>query len=83
MITVHWIDSGREPRAAPNPEYPDGIHLDLSNGAERVCEVKLEPYPTRRCGLFVLKCDVCGMSAGITTAGRPDDPRSAKLACKT
>lgn len=81
MIKVWWIDRGREPQCAPNPDYPDGIDVDLSDGRSKTCWTELRPYPTPRCGLFVVGCQTCGFSAVITTAGRPDDPRSAKLPC--
>lgn len=80
-FTVDWIDKGREPRCQPNPLYPSGKDLDISHGAARVCVVDL-PYPAQRCGLYVVKCSECGLSVGITTAGRPDDPRSVKLPCR-
>ena len=76
-----WIDHGREPRVKPNPLYPDGIDLDISRGAEKTCSTPL-PYPARRCGVYQITCEVCGMSTIVTTAGRTDDPRSLKLACK-
>jgi hypothetical protein len=80
-INVEWIDSGREPQNPPNPAYPNGIDLDLSAGAKVACLSDL-PYPAKRCGVFVLKCETCGQTAAITTAGRVDDPRSAKLGCR-
>jgi len=82
VITVKWIDRGRRPTQKPNPNYPDGIDLDMSDGAQKTCTVKLEPYPTPRCGLFAVSCSRCSLSVLITTAGRPDDPRSVKLACQ-
>lgn len=81
QIDVQWIDGGREPRNPPNPEYPNGVDLDLSGGAQAACSVQL-PYPAKRCGMFMLRCEVCGQTAAITTAGRVDDPRSARLACR-
>ncbi|WP_340667822.1 hypothetical protein [Bradyrhizobium ottawaense] len=81
MIKVRWIDRGREPQVAPNPAYPNGIDVDLSDGAKVACLAEL-PCPARRIGLYILKCDECGQTAAITTAGRPDDPRSAKLGCR-
>jgi hypothetical protein len=81
MIRVNWIDGFREPKAKPNPAYPNGVDLDMTRGVAPFCQTKL-PYPAPRCGQFTVICDVCGMSAVITTAGRPDDPRSVKLACK-
>lgn len=78
---VHWRDSGKEPECAPNPEYPDGIDLDVSFGAARACTVRL-PYPARRCGAYLVECAECDLTVACSTAGRPDDPRSIKLACK-
>jgi hypothetical protein len=79
MIKVDWIDAGREPQCEPNPAYPDGMHID--SGAKWFCRVDL-PYPAKRCGWFYVECDICGTNAMITTAGRPDDPRSIDLPCK-
>jgi hypothetical protein len=81
-LTVRWIDGGREPRNPPDPSFPRGVTIDLSRGASATCSTPL-PYPARRIGLFVVECAACGQSAAITTAGRPDDPRSITLACKT
>lgn len=78
---VHWHDSGKEPECKPNPNYPDGIDLDVSFGAERTCTARL-PYPARRCGSYIVECSKCGLTVACSTAGRPDDPRSIKLACK-
>lgn len=80
--TVTWIDRGREPQCAPNPAYPEGIDMDATRGLPGPsCKVAL-PYPAKRCGIYMVTCSVCGASAWITTAGRPDDPRSLKLPCK-
>jgi hypothetical protein len=79
-ITVSWVDRGREPQCPPNPAYPDGIDLDCSGGAEITCKAPL-PYPAKCCGYFVAKCEICLQQVVITTAGRPDDPRSIRMAC--
>ena len=76
---VMWLDHGREPLHPPDPRYPEGTDIEI--GGSPSCFVKL-PYPAKRCGLFIVRCRVCGFSAGVTTAGRPDDPRSVKLPCK-
>lgn len=82
-LRVEWIDGLREPRNAPNPAYPNGIDLDMSIGSTRPsCFTEL-PYPTKRCGSFIIRCDVCGLIVGVSTAGRADDPRSLKVNCKT
>lgn len=80
---VQWIDSGQEPRCAPDPRYPTGIDVDLTGGIgpPLVCRVEL-PYPARRCGAYRLKCLICGLEAMISTAGRADDPRSVTMPCR-
>lgn len=80
-LNAIWHDSHREPQSPSNPEYPNGIDLDMSGGAEQICYTAL-PYPAKRCGHYLIKCTTCGLTALITTAGRPDDPRSVKLRCK-
>ncbi len=79
-IRVTWHDHGREPKCEPNPAYPEGVDLDCSKGATQTCTTKL-PYPAKRCGYFMVKCRACGQRVAITTAGRPDDPRSVKIDC--
>lgn len=79
-LTVEWIDSGREPRCPPNPGFPAGIDIDVSDG-KASCQVAL-PYPAKRCGSYIVKCRLCGYAAACTTAGRPDDPRSIKIPCQ-
>ena len=81
-LKVSWLDSGREPQCPPDPKYPDGVALDVSEGASETCETSL-PYPARRCGMYTVVCPECGLSATLTTAGRPDDPKSVKVPCRT
>lgn len=80
QFEVVWHDAGKEPRCAPNPAYPNGIDIDLSLGAEETCVAEL-PYPASRIGGYIVRCLKCSTSGGCTTAGRPDDPRSVRLAC--
>jgi hypothetical protein len=82
QFRIDWRDRGREPKITPNPEYPDGKDVDGSFGATQVCIAPL-PYPAKRCGEYWVTCQLCGSHAGCTTAGRPDDPRSFKMACNT
>jgi hypothetical protein len=77
---ITWHDSGREPQCAPHPAYPEGIDVDTSGGAQRTCVTAL-PYPARRCGYYSVHCQRCDFRGLITTAGRPDDPRSVQVAC--
>lgn len=78
--TVEWQDLGREPQCAPDPAYPTGKDLRLADQSIPHCDVAL-PYPAKRCGLYIVECKRCGYRMGITTAGRPDDPRSVQIAC--
>jgi hypothetical protein len=80
-LTVKFIDGGRAATQRPDPDYPDGIDIDASAGRTPVCETAL-PYPAPRCGVLTIHCDVCGANIALTTAGRADDPRSLRIACK-
>ena len=82
IFKIDWIDAGREPACPPNPNYPDGIDLDLAGRAKNTCNIEL-PYPAKRCGHYRVECKICGLTIGCTTAGRPDDPRSMRVACRT
>lgn len=79
-LNVTWKDSGREPQCPADPAYPNGKDVDVSGGGD-FCMIDLL-YPAPRCGLWLVRCDRCGKSVAITAAGRPDDPRSVKLACR-
>ena len=78
---IQWIDSNAEPKKPPNPKYPNGIDLDMAKQAEKSCLVML-PYPAKRIGYFDIECTGCGLRVAISTAGRRDDPRSVRVACK-
>ena len=84
MEASHSIDfqpSGRgKARCAPDPLYPDGKAVDCSEG-QVACDVDL-PYPATECGAWIVRCKACGMSVGVTAAGRPDDPTKVKMPCK-
>jgi hypothetical protein len=79
-ITVEFISHKRKAQCAPNPAYPNGIDLDLTDGAKVACLADL-PYPAECCGVLIVRCQKCGSGHAITTAGRTDDPKSVKLPC--
>jgi hypothetical protein len=79
MMHVLWIDHQREPQERPDPDFPEGI--DLDTGSRPACKAEL-PYPAKRCGVYFVDCDVCGTTVAVTTAGRPDDPKSVMVPCK-
>lgn len=80
-FNIEWVDGKREPQSPPNPRYPNGIDIDLVGQGKSSCKVDL-PYPAKRCGFFVIECTLCRYRGVVSTAGRPDDPRSVKLPCK-
>lgn len=81
-IDVEFLDSGREPACKPDPAYPNGKRIDLAPHAlAKTCTRNL-PYPAPRCGIYTIRCRVCGFSAAVTVAGRPDDPNMISLPCK-
>jgi hypothetical protein len=81
IITVDWIDSGHEPQLPPDPLFPNGRTIDISKGGSPTCTVSL-PYPAKRCGQFLIICSGCGTRTMLSTAGRPDDPRSLRMPCR-
>lgn len=80
-MKVEFIDSGREPLCKPDPAYPKGRDIDISDGAQHTCLVNI-PYPAPRCGLMAVTCEKCDIRIALTVAGRPDDPRTVKIACR-
>lgn len=81
---VHHVEfkaSGRgKAQCAPDPNYPAGKSIDISDGARPFCKIAL-PYPAPECGHFMVTCQACSLKVAITAAGRPDDPISVKLPC--
>jgi len=80
-FTVDFMSHNRKAQCAPNPAYPQGMEVDLTHGAKLACLAEL-PYPAECCGVWIVGCQTCGLVVAITAAGRPDDPRTAKLPCK-
>jgi hypothetical protein len=76
---IAWHDSGMEPKAKSNSDFPNG--RDIDTGFRPACKVEL-PYPAKRIGYFIIYCEECGVRALCTTAGRLDDPRSMFIPCK-
>ena len=79
-MTIEWIDYKREPQCPPDPNYPNGRDIDGTFGLSPSCKFDL-PYPAQRCGVYVVNCDICKQRIIITTAGRPDDPKSITVPC--
>ncbi len=81
MTRIEWIDGEREPKIAPDPAYPHGKDINTVPMGMPRCKVDL-PYPAKRCGVYIVECEECGVRIGVTTAGRTDDPRSVAIPCK-
>ena len=71
---------GRPPSEPANPDFPNGMDVDITNG-ERSCVAAL-PLVNNRLGLYIVRCELCGMSCALTVAGRADDALLARIPCK-
>lgn len=80
-FVVEWIDAGKEPQCQSDPKYPNGVDVDVSSGRSPSCKIELV-YPAPRIGIYLVRCKFCDMRVACTTAGRIDDPRSVKVACR-
>ena len=80
-IKVSWVSANRKARIPPDPRYPNGIDIDISEGKRPACFTEI-PYPAPECGRYLIKCDLCNHISGVTAAGRADDPKSIRVACK-
>ena len=80
-MKIMWLDAGRTAQCAPDPRYPLGMDVDMSAGAEVTCKANV-PYPAPRCGQHFIHCETCGQKVIVTAAGRADDPRTVRVACK-
>lgn len=79
-LTIEWISHNRKAKCPPNPDFPNGMTVDIA-GDGPSCQVSL-PYPAEECGVWVIRCPVCGYSLGVTAAGRVDDTTSVRIPCK-
>lgn len=77
---IKWVDAGREPTCSPDPAYPKGKDIQMAAGVGPKCRIEL-PYPAKRCGVYRIECARCRLMVYVTTAGRPDDPKSIEINC--
>jgi hypothetical protein len=80
-LQVEWIDAGRDAECPADPLYPQGVDIEERAGAARTCFTRLR-YPAVRCGVWQISCPHCPRVAVVTAAGRADDPRSFRMACR-
>lgn len=82
---IEWVprSGGRKPEVPPDPRWPNGKAIDMSAPELPRCrgDLPLAVWPARGLGLLIITCRRCGMSTGVTTAGRPDDPISLTQNC--
>ena len=79
-MSIRFVPSGRgKAQCEPNPEYPNGIDVDICEGKPG-CVFDLR-YPAPECGHFEVVCDLCKIGVGVSAAGRSDDPRTVKIPC--
>jgi hypothetical protein len=78
---IEFTPNGRgKAQCPPNPKFPCGTIIDGAH--DKIgCAVNL-PYPGPECGALVVTCLKCGVRAGVTCAGRVDDPKVLIIACK-
>lgn len=81
QFTITWADSGHYPKVKPDPDYPEGRDMNGVPEGQTGCRVPL-PYPAKRIGSYTVVCKLCGFRLFLTTAGRPDDPRSVTIPCE-
>lgn len=81
-LSVKWFGAGGRRATEPaNPQFPEGVMLDLSKGAQTTCEVDI-PYPAEGIGIWRVECPLCGGTYAVSAAGRADDPRWLRVGCK-
>lgn len=81
-----WLDGGRPPQVAPDPEFPEGRDIVMPHGendSKRRCSTPIPyPCPHVNIGQWLLTCKLCGFKLMVTAASRPDDPRSISFPCQ-
>jgi hypothetical protein len=78
-LIATWHGAGVKAKQPPNPDFPAGLNLDMAPG--RVgCAIDLE-YPAPEVGHWLIECSTCRRATVVTAAGRPDDPKSVRIAC--
>jgi hypothetical protein len=81
-LRVTWAGTGQQPTQPPNPEFPNGCEVHLAERGEPACTARLS-YPAPCIGAHLIVCSRCGASVAVSAAGRPDDPHTAHIRCRT
>lgn len=79
-LKAEFFTEGKKPTQPPDPAYPNGIDVDISKGKSPWCWIRLPKVETT--GLMLVTCEECDLRIMITMAGRPDDARSYRMACR-
>jgi hypothetical protein len=79
QIEISWLSRHRKAQTAADPNHPNG--RDIDGGQRPACKVELQ-YPAECVGLYYVECLDCKSNMLITTAGRPDDPKTVMLPCR-
>lgn len=69
-----------KPQHPSNPEYPNGVDVDLAGDHLMRCSALLPRMPGKL-GVYEIRCTHCELSLALTSAGRPDDPRLVRVPC--
>lgn len=81
MLQISWTARGGKAQHPADRRWPQGVDLDISNGAAASCTTTL-PYPAPCIGTHLVRCSECGATAAVTAAGRADDPRTLRVPCE-
>ena len=79
QVEISFLSTGRIATCKPNPDYPNGCDIDVTDGKGGVW-VEI-PYPAPCCGTWIVGGGGLARVA-VTAAGRPDDPRRVKIPYK-
>ena len=80
-LKANFASIGQPATEKADARFPNGVALDVSEPAGPSCSAVLA-YPADSIGVWFLECSICGLRCGVTAAGRPDDPRFVRVACK-
>lgn len=77
---IEYLPSKAEGIREIKPEYPNGVDVDLSAGAQDICVATLI-YPAPQSGLCNVTCQNCGYQIALSVHAMADDAKSIKVPC--